>query len=152
MRQEIVALKVDSITSYNWTDHTWPRMNDPSLPELDYNEWGELSLANQEKWHEELKTLGITYFPNLSVGWDPNARYPARETRRTVRNPSPEKFERFARRIKARSKAKAENGMPKLITVNSWNEWTEASYLQPDDLNGYGYLEAIKKVFVDENE
>ena len=39
-----------------------------------------------------------------------------------------------------------------LITVNSWNEWTEASYLQPDDLYGYGYLEAIKKVFVDENE
>ena len=29
MRREIVALKVDSITSYNWTDHTWPRMNDP---------------------------------------------------------------------------------------------------------------------------
>ena len=33
------------------------------------------------------------------------------------------------------------------ITVNSWNEWTETSYLQPDDLYGYGYLEAIKSVF-----
>ncbi|MBQ2249260.1 MAG: glycoside hydrolase family 99-like domain-containing protein [Clostridia bacterium] len=37
-----------------------------------------------------------------------------------------------------------------LITVNSWNEWTETSYLLPDDLYGYGYLEAIKRVFVDE--
>ena len=36
------------------------------------------------------------------------------------------------------------------ITVNSWNEWTETSYLQPDDLYGYGYLEAVKKVFVDQ--
>lgn len=147
MRKEIVALKVDSITSYNWTDHTWKRMNDPSLPELDYGEWGELSLSYHEKWHKELGELGITYFPNLSVGWDPNARYPAGETRRTVRNSSPEKFERFARRIQAWSKAKSAAGMPKLITVNSWNEWTECAHLEPDSRFGYGYLDALKRVF-----
>ena len=37
-----------------------------------------------------------------------------------------------------------------LITVNSWNEWTEGSYLLPDDLYGYGYLEAIRRVFLEE--
>ena len=37
-----------------------------------------------------------------------------------------------------------------LIVVNSWNEWTEGSYLHPDDLYGYGYLETIKKVFLEQ--
>lgn len=31
-----------------------------------------------------------------------------------------------------------------------YDEWTETSYLEPDNLYGYGYLEAVKKVFVEE--
>ena len=28
-------------------------------------------------------------------------------------------------------------------------EWTETSYLMPCNVFGYGYLEAVKKVFID---
>jgi len=34
--------------------------------------------------------------------------------------------------------------------IKGWNKWTEVSYLDPDDLYGYGYLEAIKRVFSDD--
>ena len=55
----------------------------------------------------------------------------------------PEEFKKAL--IKAKELAD-KNGV-NLITINSWNEWPETSYLQPDDLYGYGYLEAVKQVF-----
>jgi hypothetical protein len=35
----------------------------------------------------------------------------------------------------------------RIVTVNSWNEWGEGSYLEPDTTTGLGYLEAIRAVF-----
>ena len=60
---------------------------------------------------------------------------------------TPENFEKAMRAAKEYIDRYPER--PALITVNSWNEWTETSYLEPDDFYGYGYLEAIKKIFVD---
>ena len=68
---------------------------------------------------------------------------------RILKENTPEKIEQAFRQAKAY--ADAHPDQPPLITVNSWNEWTEASYLQPDDLHGYGYLEAAKRVFRSED-
>ena len=65
-----------------------------------------------------------------------------------IYNNTPENFEKSLRM--AKEFVDYHDLRAKLITVNSWNEWTETSYLQPDELYGYGYLKAIKKVFVDE--
>jgi len=50
---------------------------------------------------------------------------------------------------KAKEYADKHPEQPPLITINAWNEWVEGSYLLPDMLNGFGYLEAVKEVFVD---
>jgi Glycosyltransferase WbsX len=41
----------------------------------------------------------------------------------------------------------AYNPKHKIVVLNSWNEWTEGSYLLPEKKYGDAYLKAIKKVF-----
>ncbi len=96
-------------------------------------------------WDEMDQNYDMTYYPHVSVGWDPNPRYekllPA-----IVKNNTPENFKIALEKAKAYI-----DDHPKqapLITINSWNEWTETSYLQPCTMYGYGYLEAIKTVFL----
>ena len=36
---------------------------------------------------------------------------------------------------------------PRFVLINAWNEWVEGSYLLPDKVNGFGYLEAVRSVF-----
>lgn len=95
-------------------------------------------------WDTIGEKFSIPYFPHVSVGWDNNPRFqeffPG-----IVKNNTPEMI-RLALQ-KAKDYVDANPGQHPLITVNSWNEWTETSYLQPDDLYGYGYLEAVKSVF-----
>ncbi|HJY08068.1 MAG TPA: glycoside hydrolase family 99-like domain-containing protein [Bryobacteraceae bacterium] len=35
----------------------------------------------------------------------------------------------------------------RVVTIYTWNEWTEDGYLEPDTVNGLGYLNPIKTVF-----
>ena len=95
-------------------------------------------------WESSTSDFTIPYYPHVSIGWDNSPRLGQSAV---VRNNTPDNFQ------KALEDAKQfVDNHPKLhplITINSWNEWTETSYLQPDDLYGYGYLDAVKKVFVD---
>ena len=91
------------------------------------------------------KDLGLTVYPHVSVGWDSNPRYNIFHDDVCL-DATPENVQKAFEYAKAQVDSRTDLKAP-LITVNSWNEWTETSYLQPDDLYGYGYLEAIKKVF-----
>jgi hypothetical protein len=98
------------------------------------NEWGELEKENS-----------APYYPHISVGWDNNPRF---EMFRggIVKNNTPDNFEKAL--LMAKNYVDAHPKQAPLITINSWNEWTETSYLQPCTLYGYGYLQAVKRVFM----
>ncbi|WP_214071434.1 glycoside hydrolase family 99-like domain-containing protein [Mucilaginibacter sp. dw_454] len=97
----------------------------------------------KKEWAKIDAEFDIPYYPHISVGWDNS---PRTGKSAVVRNNTPENFEKALRM--AKDYADAHPKQVPLITINSWNEWTETSYLQPDNVNGYGYLEAIKKVFL----
>ena len=43
----------------------------------------------------------------------------------------------------------ANANMPFLL-LTAWNEWGEGAYLEPDTINGYAFLNAIKKIVFEE--
>ena len=135
LKEIIDTVGFDSITSYQFVHMT--NMN------RDYND----ALADVlPKW-EYFSSFGVPYFPHVSVGWDNTPRHTVFDKRWICTNNTPENVEKafqFAKEF-----VDSHNLPVPLVTVNSWNEWTESSYLLPDDLYGYGYLEAIKKVFTD---
>jgi hypothetical protein len=105
--------------------------------------------AAEREWNSMIDTYSVPYYPHVSVGWDANPRYNVHHENVCHGN-TPELVEDAFRRARNFVDAHIDKLKAPLITVNSWNEWTETSYLQPDNVYGYGYLEAVKRVFVDE--
>lgn len=89
--------------------------------------------------------LNVPLFPCVSIGWDDTPRFPAKGKKDVVHyHNTPASF--AALLYKAKKYADSHPEQPRLITINAWNEWVEGSYLLPDMLNGYAYLEAVKEV------
>lgn len=70
------------------------------------------------------------------VNWDNIAR---KKNGMLFKGASPEKFKRYFRRLIDKN----EELDSEFIFINAWNEWGEGAYLEPDELNGYSYLNAL---------
>jgi hypothetical protein len=132
-QETLDQLGFDSVTSYTWAHSVWP-----AGP---YDEWAKKSEA---QWDDFAGQFKVPYFPNVSIGWDNNARH-LKETVPHVNDSSPQKFK--AALVKAKQWVDAHPNQPKIITINAWNEWPEGSYLEPDEKFGMQYLDAVKEVF-----
>ncbi len=142
----LAQLCFDSITSYVWIHH----QELANFPETSYAAYRRENEADYAVFTDKYE---LPYFPNVTMGWDSSPRtiqsdrfdplgYPFTPV---LAGNTPEQFglalegvKRFLDRGRTQ---------PRILTINAWNEWTEGSYLEPDTVNGMGYLEAIKRVF-----
>ncbi len=141
----IKDLGFDSVTSYVWIHHV-PLDEQPT----DYNKVRD---AYNAYWDKAITQYDVPFFPNVSMGWDSSPRahqddafgnfgYPLTNT---IGGNTPERF-REALEI-AKRRLLAQKTGPRILTINSWNEWTEGSYIEPDTVHKMKYLEAIRDVF-----
>jgi hypothetical protein len=129
------ALGFDSVGSYVWVHHhglkDFPLTSYPEYRELCVRDFGELTSRYR-----------LPYFPNVTVGWDSSPR--TVQSDRFVQQGYPytpvlgdvEPAE-FKKALEA-ARAFFETGRtrPPVLSINSWNEWTEGSYLEPDTRSG----------------
>lgn len=130
----VKKLGFTSATHYQFVHFT--NVNDDYLNIIDRakKEWTRIDTA-----------FTLKYYPHVSIGWDNS---PRTGQSAVVKNNTPANFAKALQM--AKDYVDAHPHQAPLITINSWNEWTETSYLEPD--NVYGYLDAVKKVFGGDNK
>lgn len=85
--------------------------------------------------------------PGAFVDWD---NTPRKQTRGVFyEGVSLEKFEYYFDKLIRHARNVYKKDM---IFIFAWNEWAEGGYLEPDEKNRYGYLEAIKKALEENGE
>ena len=134
-----------STTSYVWIHHVTP-----DFPTHSYNDIKEKYFDYADQFAGSIE---LTYFPNITMGWDSSPRTRQDQPWKNYRYPytgiitdnTPENFKAALEQMKI---FLGDNpGCQNTFIINCWNEWTEGSYLEPDTVSGMAYLEGIREVF-----
>jgi len=84
----------------------------------------------------------LPIYRGVMTGWDNTAR--RRFNGHIFEGATPDRYEVWLRRLIHYTR-RQHAGDRRLIFVNSWNEWAEGAYLEPDEKNDYGFLEATAR-------
>ena len=107
------------------------------------------TVANYDSmWQKiiEAKPVRSNSIPGAFVKWDNTPRHGGRGQ---INVGTPEKFEYY---LSKQIKHAREDYHEDMIFMYAWNEWAEGGYLEPDEDDKYGYLEAIKRALEENNE
>jgi len=133
----------DSLTSYIW-------LHQVETDRFPVDSYDRVMREYFDSYADMERCCRLPFYPNVTMGWDSSPRtdqttvfdaagYPYS----ACLNSSPELFGQ-ALRLAGKFRSS-------LITINAWNEWTEGSYLEPDEKFRYAYLEEIRR-FRDETD
>lgn len=140
------SMGIRSVTSYTWAHHC----EMPDFPTSDYASTLEQA---QGYWRKAAEMFGVPYHIDVSMGWDPSPRTCQSDRYQRGAYPftailtgnTPQAFQTALTRAKAYIDSHPE--VPKVLTINSWNEWTEGSHLEPEAKYEMDYLSAVRDVF-----
>jgi hypothetical protein len=140
------SLGIKSVTSYTWIHHV-------ELSVFPAIEYGTFIDPAEAYWRKAPELFGVPYHTDVSMGWDPSPRACQSDRYEQAAYPftsiltgnTPQLFQSALARAKAYIDSHSD--VPKVLTINSWNEWTEGSHLEPEALYGMDYLNAIRNVF-----
>lgn len=105
----------------------------------------EVSKADYDyTWQRILELRPISNSPKMIpcafTDWDNTPRH--KERGYLFQGVSPDKFKSYFKQLIDNTKNFYDTDM---IFVFAWNEWAEGGYLEPDEKNGFAFLEAIKE-------
>lgn len=112
----------------------------------------ELTFHDYESvWQQiiQLRAEGnLDTYPGAFIDWDNASRYKRRAT--IFEGATPEVFQKWFGKL---VETMPERHLPEnFIFLNAWNEWSEGTYLEPDDRHGYKYLEAVRAVLQEDGK
>ncbi|OQA86025.1 MAG: hypothetical protein BWY31_01526 [Lentisphaerae bacterium ADurb.Bin242] len=121
------------------------------FPSADYVEWQiKTCFGSNEMFTRE---LDLPFNPYVQPGWDSSPRtvqsdmyedigYPFSGI---VVNDTPENYRKALELNRDLFESGRATG--KIMNLSCWNEWTEGTYLEPDEQFGFSKLEAVRDVF-----
>lgn len=116
------------------------------IPTIDH----QASLSNQETiWRGKKEIGALPDIIDVMMGWDPRPWHGPR-TARYLAGAAPDHFEAACRKARALIDATPGDRLDKRVVVfDNWNEFGEGHYLEPCAGFGFGFADAIRKVFCD---
>lgn len=138
---EVEAVGFDSLGVYGWADHM-PRDQGETV---DYAAWRSGAEARRLA---EQRRHAVDVVPNVTMGWDSTTRVHQDDPHEPSEWPHlPVVVDNSPAEFGAAMSTALEFAMTartRVVIVNAWNEWTEGSYLEPDERHGDGHARALR--------
>ena len=103
-----------------------------------------LCTTTENVWRQVADARVLKAIPCLAGGWDPRPWH-GPDPRMYYPDCNPKDF--LSHLHAAREFLDKRDRGPHLCIVEAWNEWGEGSYIEPHAQYGFGYLDAVRKVF-----